>query len=312
VWSPDTKGAPFGAHPKVDRRGNLWNIGIAGNKLLIYVIKPDGHLKRVSVHTVRDCAIAHDFVLTDHFLGVWLAPIRVNPDHLAQGDTSLLKAMEWHEQEGSQFLLFDRDRLELQKIIELDAELIFHFANAWEEHDAIHMTYVSSSYEQLQNGMLNNDNTAKAIPHRSHACLKSIDLTGGFSETVKQSECVEFPQIDERLRGAESQTVFCLSQENTNGRPRFNGIIRYELEGSDQTSWQAGEDIELEEHVYTPKDKRNLGAGGWLVGTGYNTTRKQGFCTVFDAEKLEEGPIATVFLDGPTPISLHGPFLAHS
>jgi carotenoid cleavage dioxygenase len=127
---------------------------------------------------------------------------------------------------------------------------------------------------------------------------------------VKCSECVEFPQIDERLRGTASQTVFCLSQDNTNGRRRFNGIIRYELEGSDPSSWQASEDIELEEHVYTPKDKHNPREGGWLVGTGYHSTNQQGFCTVFDAEQLEEGPIATVFLDGPTPISLHGSFLA--
>lgn len=229
VWSTDTKGAPFGAYPKVDDRGNLWNIGIAGNKLLIYVIEPNGGLKHVSVHTVRDCAIAHDFVLTERFLGVWLAPIRLKHDHLIQSDITLLQAMEWHEREGSQFLLFDRHQLELVKTIELDAELIFHFANAWEEGDSIHMTYVSSSYEQLQNGMLSNGNTTHAIPHPSRACLKRIDLTGGISETVKCPESVELPQIDERLRGTTSQTVFCLSQDNTNGRHRFNGIIRYEL-----------------------------------------------------------------------------------
>lgn len=314
IWSPETQAAPFGAHPKLDDQGRLWNIGISGNHLLVYVINPDGSLASVRLLTIRPCAMAHDFFLTEHYLGVWLAPIHINPQDLHKNGR-LLSAMEWRDQDGSQLLLIDRDSLEITKIVELEAELIFHFANVWEEDQHLNICYIRNSFEQLHADLLiapENETQAGVSTTVTRACFRRIRLDTGEGEMWQGVEHVEFPQFDERYRGKPCGTFFSLLSTTFNSHSVFNGILRQDIANMCTQRWIGGEEIELEEHVYVPKDRSDRKAGGWLVGSGFNSQRNQSFCCVFDADQLEDGPIAMAYLDAPAPICFHGQFLTGS
>jgi carotenoid cleavage dioxygenase len=311
IWSPETEAAPFGAHPQVDEQGRLWNIGISGNQLLIYVINSDGRLEKVRLHTVRPCAMAHDFILTKHYLGVWLAPIQINAQALHQNGR-LLSAMEWQENEGSHLILIDRDSLEITSTLELESEMIFHFANAWEEDQHLNICYVSNSFEQLHTGFM--DALADGTPPTRHlgqkaqASYKRIRLDTGHSESWQGHAGVEFPQIDERERGNPCGRFFSLLSHGASSPQGFNGIVHQDIDSAWSQCWIADNAIELEEHVYTPKQRNDPMAGGWLIGSGYHARRQQSFCSILDAEHLDDGPIAMAYLDGATPICFHGSF----
>lgn len=313
TWSSETQAAPFGAHPKTDADGLLWNIGIANNQLLIYVINPDGSLARVRAHAVRPCALVHDFFLTERFLGVWLAPLQL--DHGAlQAHGNLLSAMRWREQEGSHLLMIDRNSLDLVKTFELEAELIFHFANAWEEDGHLHLSYIRNTFGQLHAGLAltpnQSFNVGDQVGH-GHASFRRICLTTGAAIADWQgSEQVDFPQIDERLRGTASPRVFSLLATSAATPSTFNGLMSQDVDLGHRQLWEGDGALALEEHVFVPKCNEDLQAGGWLIGSGYNTSRCQSFCSVFDANQLAKGPIAIAYLDAPAPLSFHGQFLA--
>lgn len=312
IWSPETEAAPFGAHPKLDEQGRLWNIGISGNQLLVYVINPDGSLDKLRLHSVRPCAMVHDFMLTEHYLGVWLAPIQINAQTLHQHGR-LLSAMEWHEQEGSQLLLIDRNSLEITKTLELESEMIFHFANAWEEDQHLNICYISNTFEQLHTDLIASpDNGTQRRPsaRKPHARFRRIHLDTGVSESWQGHEGVEFPQIDERIRGKPCSKFFSLLSRQSTFKQGFNGIMRHSMTTAQAQYWIGEDSIELEEHVYAPKQPADLKGGGWMIGSGYHAERRQSFCSIFNAEHLENGPIAMAYLDGPTPLCFHGSFLA--
>jgi carotenoid cleavage dioxygenase len=314
IWSPETQAAPFGAHPKLDEQGRLWNIGISGHHLLVYVISAEGSLEKLKLHTVRPCAMVHDFILTKHWLGVWLAPIQINAQALEQNGI-LLAAMEWHEHEGSQLLLIDRNSLEITKTLEMDAEMIFHFANAWEDGLHLNICYISSAVEQLQTDHIATPEKgiqAGLAARQPYARFRKIHLDTGNSQSWQGHVGVEFPQIDERDRGMPSGRFFSLLSRQSTLKRGFNGIMRHDMATTQSPCWIGDDAIELEEHVYAPKQRNDPKAGGWLIGSGYHSERRQSFCSIFDAEHVEDGPIAMAYLDGPAPLCFHGSFLANN
>jgi carotenoid cleavage dioxygenase-like enzyme len=84
--------------------------------------------------------------------------------------------------------------------------------------------------------------------------------------------------------------------------------VHQDIDSAWSQCWIADNAIELEEHVYTPKQRNDPMAGGWLIGSGYHARRQQSFCSILDAEHLDDGPIAMAYLDGATPICFHGSF----
>jgi all-trans-8'-apo-beta-carotenal 15,15'-oxygenase len=313
IWSTETQAAPFGAHPKRDKDGRLWNVGISNNQLLIYVINSDDSLARLRLHAVRPCALVHDFFLTTRFLGVWLAPIQLNSrDALKDGD--LLSAMKWQEQDGSLLVLIDRNDLEIFKIIELESELIFHFANAWEEDEELKICCITNTFQQLRSDL--SPSLGQSISHghqgaKSYVQFRHIQLSSGVSNTIwKGQDQVEFPQIDERIRGKPCNIMFSLLASNSEAPSTFNGLIKQDVGLGQTKAWTGGGEFEMEEHVYVPKHKTDPSAGGWLIGSGFHSQRQQSFCSIFEADQLERGPIAIAYLEGPAPLVLHGQFVA--
>jgi carotenoid cleavage dioxygenase len=221
--------------------------------------------------------------------------------------------MEWHEQEGSHLLLIDRNSLEITKTFELEAEMIFHFANAWQEDQHLNICYISSAFEQLHTDLIAAPEAGTPVrpsARQPHARFRRIRLDTGATESWQGHEGVEFPQIDERDRSKPCGRFYSLLSRQSTSQQGFNGIMRHDMATAQSQCWIGDDSIELEEHVYAPKQLTDPKAGGWLIGSGYHSERQQSFCSIFDAEHLEDGPIAMAYLDGPTPLCFHGSFFA--
>ena len=70
----------------------------------------------------------------------------------------------------------------------------------------------------------------------------------------------------------------------------------------------------VEEHVFVPSRGGRGSSGregdGWLVGTALDLARGQMLFSVFDAQRLADGPLAQASMPRVMPLGLHGIFVA--
>lgn len=310
AWSKQTAGAPFGAHPKRDQAGVLWNIGVTQNLLILYEINAQGELRRVRTHQMVTSALVHDFAITERYLLIWLAPLTLDQSKLDQGST-LLDAMVWHGSDPSRLVVIDKNSLDRVAILEFEAELIFHFANAWDDGINIHLSYVKTTLDQLINGLaLPPRWTEAAVPSESATILRHINLQTGNCSRENFPGFVEFPQIDQRWTGKQNQLTFYLEKNNIKSKqPGFNAVMCRDGKSMDQDRYVFEEGVQLEEHILVPSTDSDQEGEGWLIGTGYNERLGASFCSVFNSRSLRNGPVAIAYLDGRVPACFHGCFI---
>lgn len=312
IWAPEVEGAPFGAHPKRDRSGYLWAVGVAPGCLLIYKIGPDGVLLQAKCHALQASAMVHDFALTERFLLIWMAPLEVMQSRLQDG-SPLLEALHWNSSGCSRLLVVDRERLEIVHVLESGPELQTHVANAWDDGDWIHLQHVITSFDSLVHGLrADRDAAGSGSSLWSQAAWCHLQLSSGEVTCEPLVDLVEFPQVDQRYSGRRHHVAFHLAMRTPSaaGPAVFGGLRRLDLSSGRQSGWQAPHEILMEEHVFVPRSGGSAEGDGWLIGTGFDGARGATFCSVFDAEHLADGPVAMAYLDGPMPACLHGEFVA--
>ena len=310
TWSKESAGIPFGAHPKRDQDGTLWNIGFARGQLVLYEISAQGALRRMRVHHVGPSAFVHDFVVTERYLIVWLAPLQLDATRLQQGILPL-DAMKWDGDSPSRLVVIDRDRLEIEHVIECEPDLIFHFANGWDSGDEIHLHYVKTSFGRLKYGLsLKGVDEQNLDGSSSYAVLRHVQLQSGRSTLEPIPGHVEFPQIDLRWTGRKHRYAYHLERYEAAASQRgFNAVQCTDLVSNAQQHWVFPSGIEAEEHVFVPFPGGDQESDGWLVGTGFDSHAGASFCSVFHAQSIAQGPLAMAYLDGEVPPCFHGSFV---
>jgi carotenoid cleavage dioxygenase len=90
--------------------------------------------------------------------------------------------------------------------------------------------------------------------------------------------------------------------------PYFNAVCSIDAERDRIRHWRYGERIFAEEHRFVPKPGSSRPGQGWLLGTLLDHERGRSGLAVLDAERVEEGPIATAWVPYTTPLGFHGWF----
>ena len=73
--------------------------------------------------------------------------------------------------------------------------------------------------------------------------------------------------------------------------------------------YRYGAGVMVEEHVFVPRPTGSGREGeGWLMGTALDLKRQQMLFSVFNAQRLADGPIAQGELPRVMPLGLHGIF----
>ena len=98
------------------------------------------------------------------------------------------------------------------------------------------------------------------------------------------------PGMDAQVQGFD--TVLTLQGDKTPQRHRYGA------------GWIA------EEHVYIPASITAPEGRGWVLGTAYHWPTERTTLSVFDAQAVNAGPVASVTLPYGLPLGLHGQFVA--
>ena len=310
VFSPQTDGLSFSAHPRVERDGRIWNFGyLSGSgRLMLYELGRDGRLVRAGALEAPNADMVHDFVITERYLGFVLMPLRF--EHGLPPGHAFMNRLTWQHDEPVVVLLVDKQSWRVVHRFELPPFFAFHFGNAWEDGDSVRITVAQApAFDDLM----------RAIGHatlgRPAGHLGAQPLVELVLDTARGSARVEplpvrgaeFPAHDPRRAGLPSRMTWLLgtSDDRADDLFGFDSVIGVDRDDGRVRRFSYGNGILAEEHVFVP------GAGdaeqdGWLVGTAYDWRRRRTRLSVFDAGRVDEGPVTSAELPYGLPLGLHG------
>jgi len=311
-WSPELKGMPFSAHPKVEADGTFWNFGTMMGKMVLYHLSAKGDLLKHAVFDAPTGAMVHDFAVSQKHLVFLLPPISLDREAMRAGK-GFAQSMVWNARESLKVLVVDKADFSRRRILEMPACMVFHFGNAWEADNVIRVDFVKSADLGVMNDWMPKMMRGEATPSpASTPAFLNIDLNRGRISLTERKENLEFPRVDPRFVAQRNRYLYYPVGLNRSTRQdgELNGVMRLDVENGKTDSYSFGENCSIEEHVLVPKPGSTNEGEGWLVGVGFDAGRQQSFASVFDAQNLSAGPLALARLPYWVPYGFHGHFYA--
>jgi carotenoid cleavage dioxygenase len=311
TWRDDLKGMPFSAHPRFEQDGSLWNFGAStmNNALILYRIAADGTLLKSEVIKIPRMGMIHDFAITERHLVFLLPPLIADREKMQQ-NASYLDFHTWRPELGLRILTINKSDWSDRRWYQLPAGFVFHIGNAWEDKaGVIRLDYVRSDDDSVikttLRQVMQGKNVNLTTPTTNFVTLNP--KTGSATQRATQT-ISEFPRIDSRRTGKRYRHLYTLTKP-TNDTPRFDAILRHDLESGHIDSFAYGPRYLVEEHIFVAKPGGTREGEGWLIGTALDTQSKITLLSVFDALHLNGGPMAQAFLPYPLPLGFHGNFV---
>jgi carotenoid cleavage dioxygenase len=311
----EAAGLPFSAHPRLGPDGTIWNFGYASGarRLILWRLHPDGRLHRVRTLAVEHTGMPHDFVVTRRHLVLFLAPLHHEPG--ADADT-FLDAHAWHPERPTRVLVMDLEDLSTHRWLELPAQWVFHFGNAFEEADgtirvdgasAPDPSFLFGGARDLMRGAA-GERTSPARP-----TLWRLDPRRGRADQTMLAEdglASEFPVVDPRRATRRHRWVTTLTEraDDPAVHRSHTTVSRLDLETGAVVGYRYPDDEIPEEHRFVPDPTREDEDAGWLVGTSVDWHAGATHLNVLRADAVADGPVARATLPRVLPLGLHGVF----
>lgn len=311
TWRDDLAAMPFSAHPKIEPDGTLWNFGAlpGGDKLALYRIGANGQVLQAGVIEVPKLALQHDFAVSARHLVFVVPPYDISDD----ANLSLAERHVWAGgQRGARVVVVDKDTLTVRRVYELPPRMAFHFGNAWDEAggDVTHVDLVLHDGDMLQaTGRVMEGEREPNRPALHAAVRISLDHAGGRMSTVRLLDGAEFPRVMPQAVGRRHGSLAVLSSDARNTSLVLDTVNVVDVDRGRADAWRFGPGWRAEEHVLVPRQGARSETDGWLVGVAQDTTTNTSVLTVFDAARVDTGPLALARLPYRTPHCFHGNFL---
>lgn len=302
--SPDMKGMPFLAHPRVQPDGTIWNLGLAGKRAVVWKLAADGALQKAEVISLPRASYMHDFTATERSLVIILQP------WLQEGmRMPIATNMVWRPELGTQVLVLDKDDLSKRRVFELPPFFFFHLGDAWEEADGTIRFDAcidkDPSGTAANGGAILRGEVLRAAPPRRAL----ITLRGdGRAELADEAVSAEFPRSDPRFAGLARRYSVHLTNERPD-RPLFQSVAVRDWKRDKDQVFDFGPRHLVEEMVFTPRPGSSSELDGWLVGTTINLDARATELHVFDARHVDRGPMVTWRAPVALPVTFHGVFV---
>ena len=301
---PDLAHMPFLAHPRVEPDGEIWSLGVAGDKALVWRLGPDGALISADTVDLPCASYVHDFTATERHLILVLQPLLQEKPTLPYIDSFV-----WKASQPTRILVLDKADLGARKIYDLPAFFAFHFGAAWADPDGTIRFDACVSEDPAfatrnARQVLKGEWTPIPPPKLSLITL----LSNGHAKIEKTDIVAEFPRADPSLSGwPRSTTIHATSDRNG---PLFHGLATYNWRTGRADAFDFGGAHLVEEAVFVPRPEAKGELDGWLLAPSVNLVAKATELHVFDARQVAAGPLCSWRADVALPVSLHGAFVA--
>jgi carotenoid cleavage dioxygenase len=316
VFSPDTAGAPFSAHPRLEPDGTVWNFGYASaaGRLVLWQLDADGRLVRTGLVPCDPMGMPHDFVVTQRHLVLLIPPFHYQPD----GQTAtFVQAHHWHPDRPTRVLVVEKGDFTRFRWLELPAQWVFHFGNGWEDGDGIIRFDAARSddpsamvegFSRIMRGDAWAGSRNRHHRYRIDTQRGTIEESPMFDDGLES----EFPVIDPRVSCRRNRRLVMLTRHAARApvHPLLDTLTLYDDDTQTLSHYRYPHGVIPEEHLFVPAPGSQPETEGWIVGSALNYREGRTELHVFDAGAVDAGPVATAMLPYALPLSLHGKFVA--
>jgi carotenoid cleavage dioxygenase-like enzyme len=298
----DLKGMPFQAHPRYDPDGTIWNIGLNGDKAIVWRLNADRSLRAAQLIDLPRASFMHDFTATARHLILVLQPWVF--DHRGMPYAS---QFAWRPELGTQVMVVDKADLGRRRIFELPAFSYFHLGDAWEDASGTIRFDVAAGKDVA----FAIDGARVLVEQRGtvpgeHAVLKLITLhPDGRAGITSSGVTAEFPKSDPRRAGLPRALTVHVAGERPD-QPLPTGLATWNWDSGTSDYFNFGDTQIVEEAVIVPKPGGSGEAEAWLVAPSINLAEGVTELHVFDAARVADGPAATWRADVALPAGFHG------
>ncbi len=303
--SPELEHAPFSAHPLQDTNGDTWNFGSLVNigqaKTLLYQLGPNGDLKRKQLIDMDFPGYMHAFALSQNYI------ILLNTACIHQPAETFVGGYTFHQDKPSQFIFIDKNNLEVKRTIEVPANFVFHFGNAFEEGGKLLLT--ASEYNNanimLKGMALNTHDGLGAGYSAGNMVQYEFELTTGHYKKSSTFVDLEFPQYD-LTKPYLAQTLFGAGETGNKKNNIANALVAINPTTLHHQTFSYAKSIIAEEPLLV-RSKTNQ---QYIIQTFIDVKNRNGGIALFEPARIANGPIALATTQAPIPLGFHGCFVA--
>jgi all-trans-8'-apo-beta-carotenal 15,15'-oxygenase len=308
--------APVSAHPHTDpNTGETYNFGlrpgVRGPEIHSFKVDRHGRLHELARTRVSHYSFLHDFALTEHWMWFSIPPVRARLAKMVLGFSTVMGAMDVVPGLPTQNYLVSRDGKRTLRF-ETDPSIVGHVIAAREVGTEVVVDTVRiEDWDGAAQDMADHRTTHFASFDTIQMWRYRFDtMTGRTRSEVLLDHPGDFPRSNERL----PMHGWRYSYLSVNSAPRTGGLVRrhgkLDLQTGEFESYDYGPGQVAHENVFAPDPARQAEDGGWLLGFVYNSSREATDAVVLDAERVAEGPIATIRLPVSAGTTFHGCWVA--
>ena len=305
---------PFTAHPKVcSSTQNLVAFGYEADSFgsdVIAAFEIDKLGRKVWSAAVRMPYVSsvHDFAVTENYIAFFLTPLAIDHEQMRRG------GIHWSwDKDKKTYLGFLRrhgDGKDLQWI-EGPARGGAHTLGAFEDRGRLYFdreVSASNPYPVIPN---KDGAPYDPVAGTSYLHRLSVSLNGrndGYSIERLYPLIAPLPRQDDRYNTVPYRYGYmgCPDPDKP-VRWRAACYARVDHQTRTYRLWQAPSTVSLGEPLFAPKSVRAGEGEGYLLGVAWHHDQHlRADLLIFDAEHLEEGPIATVRLPVQASPQIHG------
>ncbi len=248
----------------------------------------------------------HDFFATEKHVVFVLHPCNFSPWGFLAGFNSFTDALTFKPEDGTVLAVVPRGGGK-PSYYDVPASFMWHALNAYERNGEIVADFVG--YD-VPDHFIGDDPYLEAImdgkigkaeyPGTIRRYVIGLDSGTAREETLDGGNH-EFPMTDPRVQvGTHNVGYF-----STGGVGGLNsGIKRMDMEtGATQVFDFGADNAQIGEPVFAPRGGID---DGWIIAQGLDAKSERSFFAVFDAQAVDAGPVAKVWLNHHVPISFHG------
>jgi carotenoid cleavage dioxygenase-like enzyme len=310
--------SPFAAHPKIDRAtGEMFNFGVAFGTtepyLNFYRFDAGANLifrKRLPLE--YPCSI-HDFGLSQKHAVFYLSPNLLDMQAFIRNGGSLLDSLHWEPERGSRLLIVTRETGETVTQLHIGSRHCLHFINCFEDNGRLNVDVLELErpiYDQYSQVPDLFTDVCEGWPIRFVLDLENYELIE--TSEISYGLAPDFPAIAPSLttRLYDDFWMLGISTTGKHGRKFFDQLVHAKWPGKCACD------------VYKAPAKNYLGSepifissprgGGAIICHVFDAENQASSFALFDALRVDRGPVALLRLKEPIHLGFHASFEARS
>lgn len=294
----------------VPARGKQYNFSLQrGRRNVLHVVEMGlaggGVRPLVSVPLpVGSASMLHDFIATENHLVFFVSPVGIRIGPALLGLKAPFELLRWRPELGTTVLVIPLDDPTRYRQFETEAFFQYHFLNAHEEGDAIHVDFVHVSDFGAAVGQHTVDQRQASYPTKGRLTRATV-RPGSDQLTLRTlwDQPCEFPQVAPGVVTRAQRFAYVLASRE--GEPQTL-LAKHDFHTGQTECVQVGPHQFPSEAVFVPRAAAAVEDDGYLITQVYDASVDRSAAVVYDARDLGKGPLARAWFSHHIPRPLHG------